>query len=132
LKDIKLYAGSAPTLPGFFRATKNWDLLVMHGSQIAAIFELKSIGSSFGNNLNNRREEAIGSGHDFQTAYREGAFGENTPRPFLGWVMIMRECPQSTSEVKPKGKFFPVFPEFKGASYAKRADILCRKLVQEN
>ena len=44
----------------------------------------------------------------------------------------MRECPQSTAKTRSAGKFFPVFPEFRGASYAERADILCRKLVQEN
>lgn len=46
--------------------------------------------------------------------------------------MIMRDCPKSTSKTRSAGKFFPVFPEFRGASYAQRADILCRKLVQEN
>lgn len=41
---------------------------------IAAV-ELKSqVGPSFGNNCNNRTEEAIGTAHDFWTAYREGAF----------------------------------------------------------
>ncbi len=83
LDNIKFYTGrSVPTLPGYFRPTKEWDLIVMHGSELAAVFELKSIGSSFGNNMNNRSEEAIGAAHDFQTAYREGAFGKNAPRPF--------------------------------------------------
>ncbi|MFO1150374.1 MAG: PaeR7I family type II restriction endonuclease [Alsobacter sp.] len=133
LKNLSFQMGRmVSVIPGYFRPTKEWDLIVMHNGQLAAVFELKSIGSSFGNNMNNRSEEAIGAAHDFWTAYREGAFGKDAPRPFLGWVMIMRECEDSTSKKKSSERFFPVFPEFKGASYAQRADILCRKLVQEN
>lgn len=133
LKNISFHAGrQVPVLPGYFRPTKEWDLIIMHGRQLAAVFELKSIGSSFGNNMNNRSEEAIGAAQDFWTAFRENAFGEDAPRPFIGWVMIMRECAESTESVKCSQRFFPVFPEFRGASYAQRADILCRKLTQEN
>jgi len=72
------------TLPGYFRPTKLWDLLVMRKGRLVAAVELKSqIGPSFGNNFNNRTEEALGTALDFWTAYREGAFGEN-PRPFVG------------------------------------------------
>lgn len=64
------------TLPGYFRPTKLWDLLVIHKSQLVAAIELKSQVGSFGNNFNNRTEEAIGTAHDFWTAYREGALGK--------------------------------------------------------
>ena len=133
LKDVRFFAGRrVSVLPGYFRPTKEWDLIIMHGGQLAAAVELKSIGSSFGNNLNNRSEEAIGSAHDFWRAFREGAFGANAPKPFLGWALIMNECPASTSATQVKEPFFPVFTEFRGASYAQRADILCRKLVLDN
>jgi hypothetical protein len=50
------------TLPGYFRPTKLWDLLVMHEGRLVAAVELKSqVGPSFGNNFNNRTEEAIGT-----------------------------------------------------------------------
>lgn len=53
------------TLPGYFRPTKLWDLLVIHRGQLIAAIELKShVGPSFGNNFNNRAEEAIGTAHD--------------------------------------------------------------------
>jgi len=43
------------TLPGFFRPTKLWDLLVINRGRLVAALELKSqIGPSFGNNFNNR------------------------------------------------------------------------------
>lgn len=71
-------------LPGFYRATKNWDFLVVDEGCLLACIEFKSQVGSFGNNFNNRTEEAIGSATDFWTAYREGAF-EGSPRPWLGY-----------------------------------------------
>ena len=53
------------TLPGYFRPTKLWDLLVVHKGELIAAIEFKSqVGPSFGNNFNNRTEEAIGTAHD--------------------------------------------------------------------
>jgi hypothetical protein len=50
------------TLPGYFRPTKLWDLLVVHEGRLVAAVELKSqVGPSFGKNFNNRTEEAIGT-----------------------------------------------------------------------
>lgn len=119
------------TLPGYFRPTKLWDLLVIHEGELVAAIELKSqVGPSFGNNFNNRTEEAIGTAHDLWTAYREGAFGQQ-PRPFVGWLMLVEDAPKSRSPVKDVSPNFPVFPEFKGASYLQRYDLLCQKLVQE-
>lgn len=49
------------TLPGYFRPTKLWDLLVINEGRLIAALEFKSqVGPSFGNNFNNRSEEAIG------------------------------------------------------------------------
>jgi type II restriction enzyme len=119
------------TLPGFFRPTKLWDLLVIHKGELIAAIELKSqVGPSFGNNFNNRTEEAIGTAHDLWTAYREGAFGKQ-PRPFVGWLMMVEDAPESRSPVRDSSPHFPVFKEFVGASYLKRYDLLCQKLAQE-
>ncbi len=119
------------TLPGYFRPTKLWDLLVINNGQLIAAIELKSqVGPSFGNNFNNRTEEAIGTAHDLWTAYREGAFGKN-PRPFIGWMMLVEDAPESRRPVRDVSPHFPVFPEFQGASYLKRYDVLCQRLVQE-
>lgn len=119
------------TLPGYFRPTKLWDLLVIHKGELVAAVELKSqVGPSFGNNFNNRSEEAIGTAHDLWTAYREGAF-EKQPRPFISWLMLVEDAPGSRAPVKDSSPHFSVFKEFKGASYLDRYDILCRKLVQE-
>lgn len=120
------------TLPGYFRPTKQWDMLVMHRGELVAALEFKSqVGPSFGNNFNNRSEEAIGTAHDLWTAYREGALGLDVPRPFLGWVMLLEDCPKSNAPVKDKEPHFPVDPAFRRASYAQRYDLLCKRLVQE-
>lgn len=119
------------TLPGYFRPTKLWDLLVINEGRLIAGVELKSqVGPSFGNNFNNRTEEAIGTAHDLWTAYREGALGKN-PRPFVGWMMMVEDEPKSRSPVRDASPHFPVFKEFQGASYLNRYDVLCQRLVQE-
>ncbi len=122
------------TLPGFFRPTKKWDLLIHSDKRLIAAIELKShVGPSFGNNSNNRAEEALGNAVDFWTAYREGAFGQSA-RPFLGYIMLLEDCP--AVHVKPirpiKSSYFDVFGEFKFASYADRYRLLCEKLVLES
>ena len=122
----------ALTLPGYFRSTKLWDMLVVYKGELVAAIEFKSqVGPSFGNNFNNRAEEAIGTAHDFWTAYREGAFGRNSPRPFLGWLMLLEDCPESNSPVVDREPHFPVDSSFDSSSYATRYDILCRRLVRE-
>jgi len=97
------------TLPGYFRSTKLWDLLVMYKGELIAAIELKSqVGPSFGNNFNNRTEEAIGTAHDLWTAYREGAFGKQ-PRPFVGWLIMVEDAPKSRSPVRDSSPHFSVF-----------------------
>jgi hypothetical protein len=62
------------TLPGFFRPTKEWDVVMVHGGKLVAAVEFTShVGPSFGNNFNNRVEEALGNATDLWTAFREGA-----------------------------------------------------------
>ncbi len=118
-------------LPGYFRPTKLWDILVIYKGELVAAIELKSqVGPSFGNNFNNRTEEAIGTAHDLWTAYREEAFVKQ-PRPFVGWLMMVEDASGSRSSVRDSSPHFPVFEEFKGASYLKRYDLLCQRLAQE-
>ncbi len=92
--------------------------------------EFKSIGGSYGNNLNNRTEEALGNATDIWTAYREGRFG-TAPRPLLGYLFLLRDEERVSRSVKNKEPHFKVDPVFEAASYARRAEILCRRLVLE-
>ena len=127
-----IHRSSKLELPGFYRPTKEWDLLVVRDGQLICVLEAKSqVGPSFGNNFNNRTEEAIGSAVDLWTAYREKAFNLDV-KPWLGYLFLLEDCPRSQSPVSVQEPHFPVFPEFKTASYAKRYELLCRKLVREN
>ena len=76
-------------------------------------------------------EIRIGNVQDLWTAFRDGAFGNDVSRPFLGWLMLLEDCKSSRTPVKNLEPHFSVFPDFKHASYADRYQILCRKLVQE-
>jgi hypothetical protein len=64
------------------------------------------------------------------TAYREGAFNK-TVKPWLGYIFLLEDCEASQKPVRVKEPHFKVFPEFVNASYAKRYEYFCRKLVRE-
>jgi hypothetical protein len=91
---------------------------------------MNAYGGSYGNNLNNRTEEALGNASDVWTAYREGRFGTG-PRPLLGYLFLLRDEPRVLKPVANKEPHFHVDAAFVGASYAERAEILCRRLVLE-
>lgn len=130
VSETHVFRNKKLVLPGWYRAEKKWDLLIVADGNLVAGIELKSQVGSFGNNFNNRSEEAIGSATDLWAAYREGAFG-TSPRPWLGYLMLLEEAPKSLSEVAVRQSHFKVFAEFSGASYAKRYEILMTKLVRE-
>ncbi len=130
LPKTQVFCNKGVELPGWYRAENQWDLLVVADSELLAGIEFKSQVGSFGNNFNNRTEEAIGSATDIWAAYREGAFKPSS-RPWLGYMMLLEEAPGSMRPVKASEPHFKVFPEFKDASYEKRYEILLTKLVRE-
>lgn len=131
LSDDCIHISSSLELPGYFRPEKKWDLVVVDDDVLIAAVEFKSqIGPSFGNNFNNRSEEAIGTAQDIWTAYREGAFSASE-RPWLGYVMLLEDSDRSTSPVAVRQPHFPVFPEFLDASYSDRYQVLLTRLVRE-
>lgn len=153
LPEATILTGRKAQLPGFFRPTKSWDVLIMQGDTLIAAIELKSMADSFGKNVNNRNEEALGSGIDIKEAFEEGAF-EGLTKLFTGYLILIEECPETLSSVSIQMKHFRTMPEFmshpetresvylknskgeyptiKGVSYLKRFDILCRRLMQKN
>ncbi len=74
--------GTIP-LPGFYRRAKNWDIVVTFENTLVAAIECKSQVGSFGNNFNNRTEEAIGNAVDLWRAYEAGYVGSVRAR---GWA----------------------------------------------
>lgn len=118
-------------LPGYFRPTKDWDLLIISPTKkLLVVVELKSQVGSFGNNFNNRTEESIGSAVDLWTAYREEVF-PNQSAPWVGYLMLVESSEKSNRSVKVKEPHFKVMEEFVGGSYLDRYKILCQKLMLE-
>jgi len=132
IPNAEVFTGQVDSyLPGYFRPTKRWDLLAITDGNLLASIEVKSqAGPSYGNNFNNRIEEAIGNAHDFWRAYQQGAF--KTPmKPFLGYLMLLEDDAASTKPVRENEPHYEVLPEFKNASYAKRYQIFCEKAFRE-
>lgn len=111
------------TLQGYFRPTKQWDLLVIHERRLLAALELKSLcGPSFGNNANNRC--------DFRTAQRQGLIGAGAS-PFLGYFLLVEDAPGSSRPVKIQSPHFPADRAFQRASYQGRMQILCERMMEQ-
>lgn len=131
IPNAAVFATKMRELPGYYRPDKEWDLIVVADDILLAIIEFKSqVGPSFGNNYNNRTEEALGNATDLWAAFREGAF-KPSQRPWLGYLFLLEKAPGSTRPVRVREPHFPVFQEFRDASYAKRYEILLTKLVRE-
>lgn len=119
------------TLPGFFRPTKEWDLVIVSGSDLVGAVEVKSQVGSFGNNFNNRVEEALGNATDFWTAYKKGVF-KPSQKPWLGYLFMLEEDKNSVRPTKRIDlKPFGVDEAFQELSYAKRYELVCERLVRE-
>jgi hypothetical protein len=129
LQRATVYWRKKTELPGWYRAEKSWDLLIVADGKLVAIVEFKSQVGSFGNNFNNRTEESLGNATDLWAAYAEGAF-KPSERPWLGYFMLLEDTPRSNCPVRPRQPHFKVFQEFEDASYAARYEILITKLVR--
>lgn len=118
-------------LPGYFRPSKDWDLLIINKEkQLISVIEFKSQVGSFGNNFNNRTEEALGNAVDLWTVFRENGFPQTTP-PWIGYLILVEKNDKSTKVVRVKESHYPVRIEFQNTSYLDRYKILCQKLMLE-
>lgn len=118
------------TLPGYFRHEKEWDTAVVHDDELLAVVEYKSQASSFGNNLNNRAEEAIGNNTDLIQAYEEGVFAPS-PQPWIGYLMLMADNEKSSTVPRLREVNFEVDDEFRDATYVDRMELLCLRMVRQ-
>lgn len=132
IPESDIFKKTAVELPGYYRPEKKWDIVVVHNGVLGAVIELKSqMGPSFGNNFNNRTEEAIGSASDIWVAFREKRFGDHMFRPWLGYLFLLEDCAESTAPVAVREPHFAIDEIFRGASYKKRYEILCERLILE-
>ena len=120
---------SANYLPGYFRPSKDWDLLITtpKGRLVCAI-ELKSQVGSFGNNFNNRIEESLGSSLDLATSLEEDTIPFSI-MPWVGYLVLLEQSDGSTKKVKAQQRLFQVRTEFQQTSYLERYDIFCKRLM---
>ena len=153
--------GKAGSLPGYFRPHKAWDIIVRNGSALVAAIEFKSQVGSIGKNVNNRTEEVIGSGLDLVTALEEGALQhactDNVIRPFIGYLMVVEDGPETRETPAINMTYFPAmevflrqngaaddllrenyqpdatgkYPKIFGVSYLERYNILCKRLMDK-
>ncbi len=137
LNDSDIYTGrSKSEIPGYFRPTKNWDVVAVRKGRggetcLVACVEIKSLGGpSFGNNFNNRVEEALGNATDVWTAYEREILPID-PKPFLGYLMLLEDEIGSQSNVRITSPHFAIDPIFDGSSYSDRMQILCKRLMRE-
>ena len=129
--EINVTEKKPRTLPGFYRPCKEWDLVVLSGDALVAVVEVKSQVGSFGNNFNNRVEEALGNATDFWAAYREGIFSPSQ-KPWLGYLFMLEEREASIRATKPIVlKPYKVDEAFQKRSYAKRYELVCERLVRD-
>ncbi len=129
-QDIRVNKGQGLELPGYYRPNKQWDVVVAHANTLVAAFELKALGGpSFGNNYNNRIEEALGSAVDLRRASLSDYFpGE---KPWLGYFFIMEDAEKSRSPVRISDGAFSVESMWHGASYQDRFAVFCQRLMAE-
>jgi hypothetical protein len=120
-----------PYLPGFYRPRKRWDMVVRYKGALVAALEFKSQVGSVGKNINNRFEEALGTGSDTWAAQAKlQAFGEVPP--WLGYVFVLREDKETESPNRPIDALFPADPAFGGMSYSQRYQEMLRRFISDN
>ncbi len=125
-------SGSRVILPGYYRPTKGWDLVVVHRGVLVAAIELKALGGpSFGNNYNNRVEEAVGNAMDLSRARLAGLLGEEPP--WLGYFFVMEDAAGSRKlgTTTSRSKTFPADPRWSGRSYQERFALTGERLLEE-
>lgn len=152
LPNARVVCGREASVPGFFRPTKLWDVLILNEQTLIAAIEMKSIADSFGKNSNNRAEEALGSGIDLREAFRENAI-DGLTQLFTGYLILVENCQETQSNVQIQMKYFRAMPDFvaaqaienfryernadgvfqpvDGVSYMQRFCIMCRRLMQK-
>ncbi len=128
--DSEIRTSGGVEIPGFYRPNKKWDLVVCRQGRLCAAIELKSqVGPSFGNNFNNRTEEALGNAVDLWRAFQEKVLGAHPP--WLGYIFLLEDTLKSSQRVRLPNTVFEPDPIFRDTSYADRYRILCQRLVLE-
>lgn len=120
------------TLPGYYRPAKKWDLVVAYRGVLVAAIELKALGGpSYGNNFNNRVEEALGNAVDLSRARVANLVGAEAP--WLGYFFVMEDGDGSSkpgSGMETRTAFRPD-PIWSKLSYQDKFALTGERLLEE-
>ncbi|SFC91990.1 Restriction endonuclease XhoI [Thiohalospira halophila DSM 15071] len=131
LDESCIYTNNNKTkLPGYFRELKNWDVVALKGDTLVAVIELKSQSGSFGNNLNNRIEEAVGQTVDFWQSFEKEII--SGLRPWFGYLMVVEASNESTKPIgTPNSVLKAPDKSFLGKSYIERYAMAFDRMHRE-
>ena len=106
---------------GHFRVAKSWDIVCRDAEGVPRIcVEFKSQVDSYGNNENNRYEEALGSGLDIRAKH-----GSDT---VLGFVFVI--CDEQASRSVTPTRVAEPDPAFENSSHIDRRRVFSQRIVQ--
>ncbi|OAB88180.1 hypothetical protein AWH69_07200 [Janibacter melonis] len=122
------------SVPGFYRRSKEWDVVAMRRGHLVGVVELKSQESSPGNNANNRIEEAVGSAVDAHTFQEySGLYGDLGV--WAAWCMTFNLNCEGGSPIGYKFNRVPLFPvdqEFEPMTYASQYATAIQRFIATN
>jgi hypothetical protein len=132
LDEASTYLRTGREIPGFFRPTKEWDMLVVHEGRTMAAVEFTSYRvPTLASDTNTRIEETVGIAADVWTAYGKGAYDPPRKRPWLGWVMLFEDRTVAQRPASAAQSPVETFPDFSIGSYGRRYEQLLHKFTHE-
>jgi hypothetical protein len=106
---------------GHFRDAKSWDIVCRDSNMQPRIcIEFKSQVDSYGNNENNRYEEALGSGLDVRA--KQGW------RTALGFVLVI--CDEPATRVVKRDRLPDLDPAFAKTSHIDRRKVFAERIIE--
>ncbi len=118
---VATHAGDREAVvPGHFRAAKSWDIVCRDSAgEVRACIEFKSQVDSYGNNENNRYEEALGSGLDVRASH-----GKDVA---LGFVFVL--CDEQATTRPTRDRAEGLDPAFAQTSHVDRRRTFLNRIT---
>jgi Restriction endonuclease XhoI len=115
------FSDKEAVVSGHFRVAKSWDIVCRDTENIPRIcVEFKSQVDSYGNNENNRYEEALGSGLDVRAKH-----GSET---VLGFVFVV--CDEPATRSITRARLPDLDPAFANSSHIDRRRVFSERIVE--
>lgn len=128
LEESEVMMGKS--IPGYYRRSKNWDVVAVHKGHLVAVVELKSQVGSEGNNGNNRIEEALGNTFDATTTQELTQVFGKLP-VWSVFCMVFGSDPSTAKPVRLRGTpVFPIDSAFTGMTYGRQWEIAIERFIK--